>query len=87
MFVKIDAINICFLGSPSGQLDHIKPFCFNFSLPIAIWTLVTKTGLRTGGTRTPKPLCELSLGDPLQQALHSLLPHLPTFFVPPSDRG
>ena len=60
VFVKIDVINICFLGSPSGQLDHIKPFCFNFHLSIDIWILETKTDLQPEGTQPPRPfLCGL----------------------------
>lgn len=70
MFVKIDVINICFLGSPSGQLDHFKPFCFNFHLSIDIWILGTKTDLQPGGTQPPRPvLCglvsQLHVVDPL----------------------
>ena len=53
VFVQIDVINICFLGSPSGQLDHIKPFYINFYLFIDLWALGTKTDVQPEGTQPP----------------------------------
>lgn len=51
VFVQIDVINICFLGSPSGQLDHIKPFCINFYLFLDLWALGTKTDMQPEETQ------------------------------------